>query len=304
LTFGGRYTKDKKTNAYEDLLMPELAQLGGPGNPFKKSWNEFTPKLGARYRVNDDLMFYGLYSRGFRAGGFSGRAGTYEAASIPYNPETVDNFELGMKSEWLNGRLRFNATIFHMEYKDKQEEGSVPNSQGTGQQTVVLNAAQATIQGIEIDFNWLVSETFSLNGNLGLLDAKFDELIDPPTQTDLSHLKLRRAPDLTATIEPVLTFDVGDGVLQARAAWHYVDDMEYTILNSPQTQAQAHSTVDASLIYTFNQFSVSLWALNLTDDDSWQQGYDVGAAVGFAGLWSYTAVRPPRTYGVNFSYNY
>jgi iron complex outermembrane receptor protein len=305
LTLGGRYTKDKKTNAYVDpLFQEELDELGGPDNPFKESWDEFTPKLGIRYRVRDDLMFYGLYSKGFRAGGFSGRAGTYEAASIPYDPETVDNFELGMKSEWLNGRLRFNASIFYMDYQDKQEEGSVPNSQGTGQQTVVLNASSATIQGLEIDFNWLASEVFSLNGNLGLLDSKFDEWIDPPTGTDLTYLKLRRAPDVTATIEPVLTFDMGEGMIQARAAWHYVDDMEYTILNSPQGSVPAHSTVDASLVYTINRFSVSLWGLNLTDDDSWQQGYDVGAAVGFAGLWTYTAVRPPRTYGINLGYNF
>jgi outer membrane receptor protein involved in Fe transport len=83
-----------------------------------------------------------------------------------------------------------------------------------------------------------------------------------------------------------------------------VDDIEYTILNAPQAQAPAHSTVDASLVYTLNNLSVSLWGLNLNDDDSWQQGYDVGAAVGFAGLWTYTAVRPPRAYGVNVSYRF
>jgi iron complex outermembrane receptor protein len=304
LTFGGRYTEDKKTNAYVDVAMPELEVLGGPDNPFKESWDEFTPKLGVRYRVNEDLMVYGLYSKGFRAGGFSGRAGTYEAASIPYDPETVDNFELGTKSEWLSGRLRLNASIFYMDFKDKQEEQSVPTSVGTGQQTIVVNAGQATIQGLEVDFNWLATEVFSLNGNLGLLDAEYDELIDPLTGTDLTYLKLRRAPDVTATIEPVLTFNVGNGVLQARAAWHYVDDIEYTFLNSPQSQAPAHSTVDASLVYTLNKLTFSLWGLNLTDDDSWTQGYDVIADVNNPGAWTYTAVRPPRAYGVNVSYRF
>jgi iron complex outermembrane receptor protein len=284
--------------------MPELEMKGGPDNPFNESWDEFTPKLGVRYRVNDDLMVYGLYSKGFRAGGFSGRAGTYEAASIPYNPETVDNYELGVKSEWLGGRMRMNASIFYMDFKDKQEEQSVPISQGTGQQTIVVNAGQATIQGLEVDFNWLVTQVFTLNGNLGLLDAKYDELTDPLTGTDLTYLKLRRAPDVTATIEPVFTFDVGSGVLQARAAWHYVDDIEYTFLNSPQSQAPAHSTVDASLVYTLDRLSFSLWGLNLTDDDSWIQGYDVIADVNNPGAWTYTAVRPPRTYGVNVSYRF
>lgn len=306
LTLGGRYTKDKKTSAVVDPLTPELEERGGPDNPFRASWNEFTPKLGVRYRMSSELMFYGLYSKGFRAGGFNGRpgGGQYLAAAIPYDPETVDNYELGMKSEWLNGRLRLNASVFHMDYKDKQEEQSVFTGEGTGQQTLVVNAAQATIRGLEVDFQWLLSEIFSVNGNLGLLDAKYDELVDPPTETDLSNLKLRRAPDVTATLVPTLTFDVPGGELTARVAWHYVDDVELTFLNSPQAHVPSHSTIDASLVYDINQFSISLWGLNLGDDDSWSQGYDVGAAVGFDGLWTYTAVRPPRTYGVNVSYRF
>jgi iron complex outermembrane receptor protein len=306
LTLGGRYTKDKKTSAVVDPSMPELEVHGGPDDPFNESWSEFTPKLGIRYQTNEDLMFYGLYSKGFRAGGFNGRPGTgqYLAAAIPYDPETVDNFELGMKSEWVNGRVRFNAAIFNMDYKNKQEEQSVYTGVGTGQQTIVVNAGEATIRGLEVDLNWLVSEVFSLNGNLGLLDAKFDELEDPDTGTDLSYLELRRAPEVTATIEPILTFDAGNGVIVARVAWHYVDDMEVTFMNSPQTHVPAHSTVDGSLVFTINRFSVALWGLNLTDDDSWTQGYDVGAGVGNPGFWSYTAVRPPRTYGINLSYNF
>jgi iron complex outermembrane receptor protein len=306
LTLGGRYTKDKKTSAVVDPLTPELAEHGGPGDPFRKSWDEFTPKAGLRYQVSDNLMLYGLYSKGFRAGGFNGRpgGGQYEAAATPYDPETVDNYELGMKSQLLNDRLRFNVSVFQMDYKDKQEEQSVNISSGTGQQTLVVNAAQATIKGLEIDLNWLASDVFSLEGNLGLLDASYDELVDPTTQTDLSNKKLRRAPDVTATIAPVFTFPVAAGELTARAALHYVDDMELTFLNSPQSHVSAHSTVDASLTYTINSFSVSLWGLNLNKDDSWTQGYDVGTSVGFAGLWTYTAIRPPRTYGVVVSYDF
>jgi iron complex outermembrane receptor protein len=304
LTLGGRYTEDKKTSAVVDPIMPELAELGGPGNPFHESWKEFTPKLGVRYQMNDDLMYYGLYSRGFRAGGFSGRPGTYEAAGTPYDPETVDNYEFGVKSEWLDDRLRINASIFQMDYKDKQEEQSVPTSQGTGQQTLVLNAGQATIRGVEVDFNWLLSEVFSLEGNMGLLDAEYDELVDPVTGTDLTYLKLRRAPDMTTTLVPVLTFDMAGGSLSARVSWNYVDDMELTFLNSPQSHVPAHSTIDASLTYSRNNFAVALWGLNLSEDDSWTQGYDVGTSLEFAGLWTYTGIRPPRTYGVNVTYRF
>ena len=306
LTVGGRYTDDDKESAVVDVSMPQLLVEGGPQNPFNESWDEFTPKLGVKFQATDDLMFYGLYSKGFRAGGFNGRplGGEYEAAATPYDPETVDNFEVGMKSEWLDGRLRLNASAFTMDYQDKQEEQSVPTSGGTGQQTQVVNASEATINGLEIDFSWLVTGNFTLEGNIGLLDAEYDKLRDPTLGIDLSHVELRRAPDRTATISPVLTLPVGPGTLTARAAWRYVDDMELTFLNSPQSSVDAHSVLDASLSYSWDNFRFSVWGLNLTDDDSWTQAYDVGTSPVFAGLWTYAAIRPPRSYGAVISYDF
>ena len=88
------------------------------------------------------------------------------------------------------------------------------------------------------------------------------------------------------------------------AAWRYVDDMEMTFLNSPSSSVPAHSTIDASLTWSMDSWAVSLWGLNLTEDDSWTQGYDVGTQVGFPGLWTYTGIRPPRSYGVNVAYRF
>ena len=303
-TLGGRYTEDDKDSGVIDPIMPELAIEGSPDNPFKESWSEFTPKAGLRYRINERAMVYGLYSKGFRAGGFSGRPGTYEAASIPYDPETVDNYELGWKSEWMDGRLRFNGSVFFMKYDDKQEEQSVPTSQGTGQQTVVVNAASAEITGLEIDFAAVFTDSFMLTGNLGLLDAKYKELVDPITQTDLSSLDLRRAPPVTATLSPSYTFPAWGGQFTLQADWRYVGDQELTFLNSPQSHNPSYDTLDASLNLRFGDTAISLWGMNLTDDDSWSQAYDVGAAVGFSGLWTYTATRPPRTYGVRLVHTF
>ena len=299
LTVGGRYTDDDKTSSVVDASMPELAIEGNPDNPFQKSWDEFTPKAGLRFQATDSLMFYGLYSKGFRAGGFNGRplGGEYEAAAQPYDPETVNNFEVGMKSEWMDGRVRLNVSAFFMEYKNKQEEQSVPAVGGTGQQTKVTNAAEASINGVEVDFSWLVNEYFTLEGNLGWLDAEFDSLRDEALDVDLTYLELRRAPELTATIAPVVTIPIGQGQLVARAALRFVDDMELTFLNSPQSSVGSHEVLDASITYMHGNMSVSVWGLNLTDDDSWVQAYDVGTDPSFDGLWTYTAVRPPRAYG-------
>jgi iron complex outermembrane receptor protein len=309
LTVGGRYTEDEKDSGLIDAGMPQLATLGSLANPFAKSWSEFTPKLNLRYRVNEDAMVYGLYSKGYRAGGFNGRPGTYEAASIAYDPETVDNFELGWKTEWMNGRVRLNGSVFLMKYDDKQEEQSVPTTVGTGQQTIVTNAARAEIKGLELDFLAKISDNFTLGGNLGVLDSKFKELVDtdpatPVNQRDLSYLKLRRAPELTATISPNYTWNVGNGSMWIQADLRYVDDQELTFLNSPQSRVKAHEVLDASIGYRLNQTTFTLWGMNLTDDDSWTQAYDVGTSVTFPGLWTYAAARPPRAFGVRVSHNF
>ncbi len=116
LTVGGRYgTDEKSTHVTNDLVIDMPSEVD-------EDWSEFTPKVGLKYFASPELMVYGLYSSGYRAGGFSGRPTTQEAAEIPYDPETVDNLEAGFKSEWLNQRLRINGAIFYMEYDDKQEE--------------------------------------------------------------------------------------------------------------------------------------------------------------------------------------
>jgi iron complex outermembrane receptor protein len=304
LNVGGRYTHDKKTSGLIDPLMPELATKGSLDDPFEKSWSEFTPKLSLKYRFSPDLMVYGLWSRGFRAGGFSGRPGTYHSASTAYDPETVDNYELGWKSEFLNRRLRVNGAVFVMKYKNKQEEESVNAPSGTGQETLVLNASSATIKGLELDFAANIYAGFSVSGNLGILQAKYDKLIDPTTGTDLSNLHLRRAPPVTATLSPAYEWSVGPGKASIQADYHYIGPEELTFLNSPQGSNKHQTVLDASINYNVNQTRISVYGLNLTNEDAWTQAYDVGTSVNFAGLWTYATPRAPLTYGVRITQNF
>jgi iron complex outermembrane receptor protein len=300
ITLGGRYTHDEKSSGLVDVLMPELATKGSLDDPFEESWSEFTPKVGLRYQLNEELMFYFLYSRGFRAGGFNGRPGTYEAASIPYDPETVDNFEVGWKSEWFDSRLRLNGSVFYMKYDDKQEEQSVPTGVGTGQQTLVLNAAKARIYGLEIDIAAYITEQFSIAANLGVLEAEYEELVDrsdPLNPVDLSHLELRRAPPVTFTLSPTYQLEALGGTFTAQMDWRYIGDQELTFLNSDQSHNPSHHVLDASLSYRWNDTTFTVWGLNLNDDRSWSQAYDVGTSVTFDGLWTYASTRPPRAYG-------
>ncbi len=100
---------------------------------------------------------------------------SYAEAITPYDQETVENFELGLKSEWLDRTLRMNFAVFLMDYKDKQEEIHLPDTvSGTGQKTVVANASTATMKGVEIELQAHPTDGLSLRANLAYLDTKYD----------------------------------------------------------------------------------------------------------------------------------
>ena len=289
LTLGGRWTEDEKTTQ----------QAGVVTTSAKADWSEFTPKVALRYAINDTSMLFGLYSAGYRAGGFNGRVDGIETATVPYDPETVDNFEIGYRSEWMDRRVIFNATLFYMDYKDKQEEIQQPSAtSGTGQVTRVVNAATASISGAELDLTWLAADGFTIRGNLGFLDASYDEfLVDlgtpgNPNLVDFSGLDFRRAPEVTFSLVGDYQWEWGPGSAMLHAGLRYLDEHEVDFANKPELHNDSQTLIDASFNYNLNNWYFSVFGRNLTDEDGYQIGFDV------AGLWSYSAPRSPQTWGV------
>jgi iron complex outermembrane receptor protein len=304
LTLGGRYTHDKKTAGLDDPYITDSGSILPPGlhnlaNPSSSSWSQFTPKASLKYQINNDAMVYALFSTGFRSGGYSGRPSTIYAATTPYNPEKVKNFELGFKSEWLDRRLRLNGSAFLMKYTDKQEELNVPVvcQNCTGQETRVLNASKADIKGIELDLTAKVAEGFIVNANIGLLDAKYKSF---PGQTPTFYgapvnnqdLHLRRAPKVTGSLSASYERDMLGGKGWVEGTWHYMASEDLSFVNSPMGHNGSQNTVNASVNFKINQTTFSVYGKNLTKNDAWSQAYDV------ANLWTYTSVINPRTYGM------
>lgn len=315
LTVGARYTKDKKTSIVNDrpiyiygslveanpivTIQPSLA--GGQivmTTPVKESWSKFTPRVSLRYDFTSEVMGYVLWSRGYRGGGFNGRPATIGAATIPYDPETLDNYEIGFKSEFANGRVRLNGAAFLMKYKNMQQDLDVPApGTSTGRENRTINASSAEFKGFELDLTAQLTENLKLNGNLGYLDAKykdfFGDIYSTGTPVDASFLKIRRAPKWTWNIGATYETDIG----QDASAWvtadvHYIGAHEITFLNNPNLRNGGQYLIDASANVRFNKTTISLFGKNLGNEKGWTIGYDV------QGVWSYTAPRPRRTYGV------
>jgi iron complex outermembrane receptor protein len=293
LTLGGRYTEDEK-------LSEQRGNLSTEGQDPSEEWDEFTPKVGVRYQATDDAMLYATYAEGYRSGGYNGRVDELASATIPYDPETVDNYELGFKTEWMDQRVRFNGAIFYMDYTDKQEEIGLPSEGDTGQRISVFNAADATMQGVELEVQAIVTEGLSLRANLGYLDSEYDEFtfFDGFETVDNSGLEFRRAPEWTGAIDATYEWPMGNGMAWTRGAYRYLGEHFIEQTNRPELENDDQHIFDASINYAINGVTLSLFGRNLTDEDGWAHGLNV------SGLWAYASARAPRTWGVEVVYDF
>jgi len=185
LTIGGRFTEEKKDFSRNGapiggdyfIFCPDpLSEVPACADPSAK-WSNFSPRLIFDRQFSDNIFGYVSYSKGFRSGGWSGRANS--AIEIgPYDPEELDNFEIGMRTESSDRSIRFNATAFYMDYQDKQEDITVSFTSPEGDvttSTFVENAANATTQGLEFELYYRMSDQITIRSALGLLDAEYDD---------------------------------------------------------------------------------------------------------------------------------
>ncbi|GAB5413935.1 MAG: TonB-dependent receptor [Congregibacter sp.] len=290
LTLGGRYTQDDKLTEQRGNLVADA----------EADWTEFTPKVGLRYQVNDDAMLYATYSQGYRSGGFNGRVDSLESAVIPYDPEFLDNYEVGFKTEWGGGRVRVNGAVFFMDYEDKQEEIGLPSEGATGQRISVFNAATATMQGIELEMQALVTEGLTVGANFGYLDSEYDEFTfnDGFGIVDNSGLEFRRAPEFTGALNATYEWEVAGGEAWVRGAYRIIDELFTEQTNRAELANDVQHYLDLSVNYSRNGATFSLFGRNLTDEDALAHGLNV------SGLWSYASPVQPRTWGVEVVYNF
>ncbi len=207
LTAGARWSYERKnffmdrwfTDAASGAVLPQFVFDGDD------SWSEPTFRFSADYRFRDGVMGYASWARGFRSGGYDGRAATLVGVREPFDPETVDTYEAGLRMDLWDRRVRFNPTVFFTAYNDKQEErlisflgpGGVPETD-----TITVNAAEAEFWGVEIEAVANLRERLTVRASLGYLDAEFQKFLDPNPLTGVLEdiadtARLRRAPEWT-----------------------------------------------------------------------------------------------------------
>lgn len=155
-----------------------------------------TIRVAGSWRFNDDMMLYVGYTEGFNSGGIDSYVDSVGPVVIQYEPETIENSEIGLRSDLLDGRLRFNATYFSTDWIGIQLAATVLD-RATNQEITELvnqNAASAEASGIEIELSYAATDNLLLNANLGFLDTKYTDSTSPVVTADT---EFSRAPDET-----------------------------------------------------------------------------------------------------------
>jgi iron complex outermembrane receptor protein len=289
LALGLRYTVEEKEfsiNRFErnpaDQTDERLAyECPNPSSSYKPcadpkaDWSKLTPRVTVDYKVSDDLMAYASYSQGFRSGGWVGRAAT-ETAIGTFEPEVLNSYETGFRSEWLDNSLRINGTVFYMDYKDKQEDFTIAYTDifGTASTTSrVENGASATVKGLELEIRYSPTLDLIVRSALGLLDAEYDKYTAPegPNGSEINVADQRHyrfAPDYTFSLGADYFFEISGNEFVLTANYKYTDEFWVTplfdSLNQGRDQIKGNDQLDLSINATFDNVKVSIFGDNIT----------------------------------------
>lgn len=259
-----------------------------------RSFDILTPRLSLIYRPADDLTFYLSSSRGFSAGGFNTEADTLEEFSSPFGPETVMSVEAGAKVRLYDERAYINAAIFTQDYHDKQEFVlNQETSLGT-----ILNAAEASMKGVEIEMGWRVSDYLTANAAYGYLDARYDDF-QYSGGIDYSGNRLASSPKHQLALRLESTRPVSEGRAELFGSIGYSLTSGYYPGASNERFIEGYGLLNASvgLRSRDGKRSIEIYGTNWLDED-----YTL-ITTGFGGVEA-EYLGEPRLFGLRLRYNY
>ena len=321
ITLGARWTEESKDVIFNAIgsCEKDFSSCSGPNSGLSVggTFDDTTPKVAITHALNEDVNIYASFTQGFRSGTFDARARTVDSfLNSKPGPEEVTSIELGMKSTFNDGKVLLNIALFQADYDDIQklalEECEVDIvTCPSGRIQRLINAAKATIEGIEIETRINLTDQFSIEGSLGYTDAGFDEFLgfdadgvrgyDPVTDpAAAAALKFERVPELTYNIMANYFQPLSNGAeLDFRISYSYTDDFTNDALGTKAIITDSYGLLDASVSYTFAQSGLKLtvFGKNITDEDYHDFALDNA-------LTSLTWGGVPDTYGLRLTYSF
>ncbi|WP_221796381.1 TonB-dependent receptor [Aquisediminimonas sediminicola] len=282
LTVGGRWTSDKKHGRFAQASSPFTQTLRATEAlvfPGLKD-DRFTYRIGLNYKPSDDVMIFATHSTGYKSGGYNSGGGTPSLSTFDssgnliltrriFDRETVKNYEMGIKSSWLDRALKANLTLFRMDIAGFQDRAF------DGVSFVIRNAGSLRQQGFEFDLTMAPTRNFSVNGSFAYLDSEFTDYINGanlPGLTGTQNLTGRPntfSPKWSGNIAVDWSGDIGSSGM----SWAINGNMSFisdqyigTALDAnPQTLADGYVLMGTRLTLNGpdNRWAVSVFGRNL-----------------------------------------
>ena len=227
--------------------------------------------VAANYLLNSNTMAYASIARGYKAGGFN-TDGTLDADLREFGEEFLVEYEMGIKSNLLENKLHLKAALFHDDRHEQQVKSSTGRIRANGSTEFVDfigNAAEGTNNGVEFEAVWTPSEQLGLTASLGLLDATFDSFVNSENQ-DLSGRDQAHAPGYMAH----LAADYNLGAWSLSVSLDAKDEFYFS--DSHNVQSDPYELLNMNLSYSGEQWSLSFWGRNLTNQDYAVRGFFFG----------------------------
>lgn len=294
ITVGARYSRDEKDIHYTNN---DLEDAGGFVDA-TADWSAMTGGIAYTYRFRDDANVYLSYNRGHKPGGFNTDAETPAALQTPYYEESVGNFEIGLKAEWADRRIRTNLALFDMTFTDRQEEFFQPNLAVQ----IIVNTGETVHNGVEGELTWLVTDSLSIDANFSLIDAEITRSEDDGVIGNTPP----GVPESTWMIGVRNETEMGNGgTLRVGANYNHRDMVWLTTDNdaNPFRRREGAELLNAFIGWTnlSGNLDISGYLRNAFDEEFYTHGMPFGRPGDLGGPVVYGA---PRTYGVEATYSF
>ncbi|GLT01705.1 TonB-dependent receptor [Sphingobium jiangsuense] len=294
LTLGGRWTQDRRgfrslisTSVSVPLHHPQewdydprvYADLFGPFQnnydvrPERRSFSNFSPKVGLQAQWASELFQYLSWSKGFKSGGFDLRSSSLVGSSQPYRPQVITTWETGLKSTLAGGNLTANLSVFHNAIKDLQVRATSPATPTTPSFSGILNAASGETYGAEFELSALPFDGLRIDASAAWLKTAYKNFsavlpANLPGRTTLVGLEFPLAPRWQSSVAVNYRLP-----LRVEGAWRIGLDAQYEsarwsdIYNTAQTRIQKQLFVNGTINYTSEDgdWAAGLYVTNLFD---------------------------------------
>jgi len=288
LTVGARYTRETVYNdGFNTSGTAELNYVNGSA-----TFNNFSPRLSLLYLASDQVNLYATISRGFKAGGVEAQP-VAAGGNQTYKPETLTNYEVGLKSESADKRLRLDADVFYMDWKDIQADYSIgqqlPNNGGVYFITGIANAAAARSYGFETEATALLLPGLTAGAGAGYDRAYYVSYPDAQTGTgvqgDLSGATLPNSPKWTLHADSQYTHQFSAAVSGfTRLEWYYkggiVPDQNSEFHSGFPWDVPSYNVWNLRAGITRDNWSVTAFAENLLDKKYYTNAYEKAFVTG------------------------